>query len=189
MGNWLENRENVMKKCVNKITDNKYFWKTVKRNFTEKRLKDEKIVLVESDTTIQEENEVAEIFQSYFEEIVCGLNIKRCEISKEHSDSILNALKTFEKHPSILKRKQLNFACRFSFKNISPEDVQKATRELDISKTSQLLDIPTNIIKQNADIFSKFFFVNINFSINNSFLSRAVKMGRCKTSFQEKLTF
>ena len=52
MGNWLENRENVMKKCVNKITDNKYFWKTVKRNFTEKRLKDEKIVLVESDTTI-----------------------------------------------------------------------------------------------------------------------------------------
>ena len=52
MGNWLENRENVMKKCVNKITDNKYFWKTVKQNFTEKRLKDEKIVLVESDTTI-----------------------------------------------------------------------------------------------------------------------------------------
>ena len=51
MGNWLENRENVMKKCVKKIADNKYFWKTVKRNFTEKRLKDEKIVLVKSDTS------------------------------------------------------------------------------------------------------------------------------------------
>ena len=51
MGNWLENRENVIKKCVNKIADNKYFWKTVKRNFTEKRLKDEKIVLVKSDTS------------------------------------------------------------------------------------------------------------------------------------------
>ena len=51
MGNWLENRENMMKKCVNKIADNKYFWKTVKRSFTEKRLKDEKIVLVKSDTS------------------------------------------------------------------------------------------------------------------------------------------
>ena len=93
----------MMKKCVNKITDNKYFWKTVKRNFTEKRLKDEKIVLVESDTTIQEENEVAEIFQSYFEEIVCGLNIKRCEISKEHSDSILNAIKLLKNITAFLK--------------------------------------------------------------------------------------
>ena len=81
---------------VNKITDNKSFWKTVKPSFTEKTLKDEKIVLVENDTTFSEENEIAEIFRSYFDGIVDGLNIKRCEISKEHSDLILNAIKTFE---------------------------------------------------------------------------------------------
>ena len=45
---------------VNKITDNKSFWKTVKPSFNEKTLKDEKIVLVENHTTISEENEVAE---------------------------------------------------------------------------------------------------------------------------------
>ena len=73
---------------VNKITDNKSFWKTVKPSFTEKTLKDEKIVLVENDTTFSEENEIAEIFRSYFDGIVDGLNIKRCEISKEHSDPI-----------------------------------------------------------------------------------------------------
>ena len=71
-------------------------WKDTKR---------QKIVLFENDTTFSEENEVAEIFWSYFGDIVDGFNIKGCEISKEHSDLILNATKTFEKHPSILKIK------------------------------------------------------------------------------------
>ena len=142
---------------VNKITDNKSFWKTVKPSFTEKTLKYEKIVPTENDTNFSEENKIAEIFSSYFDGIVDGLNIKRCEISKEHNDPILNAIKTFEKHPSILKMKELNSGCRFSFENVSLEDVKKVTQELDISKTPELLDIPTNIIKQNADIFSVFF--------------------------------
>ena len=38
----------------------------------------------------------------------------------------------------------------------SLEDVKKVTRELDISKASQPLDIPTKIITQNADIFLNF---------------------------------
>ena len=119
-----------------------------------------------------------------FNLIVDGLNIKRCEISKEHSDPILKSIKTFEKYPSIPKIKELNSCCRFSFETVRLEDVKNVTRDLDITKASQLLDVPTKIIKQNADIFSEFFFVNINHSINHS-ISRAVKMGRCKASFQE----
>ena len=99
---------------VNKITNNKSFWKTIKPSFTEKTLKGEKMVLVENYTTFLEENKVAEIFRSYFDGIVDGLDIKHCEISKEHSDPKLNAIKTFEKHPSILKIKELNSGCRFS---------------------------------------------------------------------------
>ena len=125
---------------VNKITDNKSFWKTVKTSFTEKTLKDEKIVLVENNTTFSEENEIAEIIRFYFDGIVDGLNVKRCEISKQHSDLILNAIKTFENHPSILKRKEVNSGCRFSFKNVSLEDVNIVTPELNITKASQLLD-------------------------------------------------
>ena len=170
---------------VNKITDNKSFWKTVKPSFTEKTLKDEKIVLVENDTTFSEENEVAEIFRSYFDGIVDGLNIKRCEISKEDSDPILNAIKTFGKHPSILKIKELSSGCRFSFENVRLEDVKKVTQELDISKASQLLDIPTKIIKQNSDIFSEFFFVDSNHSINNSTFPEQLKWADVKPVFQK----
>ena len=115
---------------VNKITDSRSFWKTVKSSFTEKTLKDKKIVHVENDTTFSVENEIAEIFRSYLNGIVDGLNIKRCKISKEHSGPILNAIKTFEKHPSIIKIKELNSGCRFSFENVSLEDVKKVTREL-----------------------------------------------------------
>ena len=56
-------------------------------------------------------------------------------------------MKNFEKHPSILKIKYLNSDCRFSFENVGLEDVKKVTRELDISKASRLLDIPTKIMK------------------------------------------
>ena len=59
---------------VNKITNNKSFWKIVKPSFTEKALKDEEIVLTENDTTFLEENKIAEIFRSYFDGIVGGLN-------------------------------------------------------------------------------------------------------------------
>ena len=133
-----------------------------------------------------EENEIAEIFRSYFDGIVDGLNIKRCEISKDHSDPILNAIKTFEKHPSILKIKELNSGCRFSFENVSYEDVKKLSQELHITRASQFLDIPTKIIRQNTYIFSEFFFVNINNSINNSTFPVQLKLA--KTNFQEKLT-
>ena len=85
-----------------------------------------KIVLAENDTTISEENEVAEISRFYFDSIADGLNIKRCETSKEHSDSILNAIKTFKNHPSIPEIKELNSACRFSFENERNEDVKKS---------------------------------------------------------------
>ena len=68
--------------------------------------------------------------------VLDGLNNKRCEISKEDSDPVLNAIKTFEKHPNILKIKELSSGCRLSFENVSLENVKKATRELDVSKAS-----------------------------------------------------
>ena len=131
-----------------------------------------------------EENEIAEIFRSHFDVIVDGLNIKRCEISKEDSDPILNAIKTFEKQPSILKIKELNSGCRFPFENVNLEVVIKVTRELDITKASQLLEIPTKIIKQNADIFSAFF-ININHSIINSTFPEPLQLADVKPVFKK----
>ena len=102
-----------------------------------------------------------EIFHSCFDGIADGLNIKCYEIFTKHSDPILNAIKTFEKHTSILKINELNSDCRFSFENVSLGDFKKVTSEINISKASQLLDISTKIINQNADIFLFFIYLFI----------------------------
>ena len=107
---------------------------------------------------------VAEDFRSYFGGIVDGLNIKHCKISKKTQWSD-RCDQNFKNIPAFLK-KELNSDCRFSFKNVSLENVKKVTQKLDISKPSHLEDISIKTIKQNADIFSGFLFANNNLLIN-----------------------
>ena len=60
---------------VKKVTDNKHFWKTIKPNFTDKVLKDKKIVLVEDDKVITADTDLVEIFKDHFENIAESLHI------------------------------------------------------------------------------------------------------------------
>ena len=55
---------------VKKVCDNKTFWKTIKPNFTEKTIKDQKLTLVEKETVISEDSELAEVFNNYFGNVV-----------------------------------------------------------------------------------------------------------------------
>ena len=54
---------------MKKVRDNKHFWKTIESNFTDKVLKDEKIVLVEDDKLITADTDLAEKFKDHFENI------------------------------------------------------------------------------------------------------------------------
>ena len=101
---------------VNKFTDNKPFWKRVKPGLTKNTLEDEKMILAEIDKTISEEIDCCDNVSFLFYSIEECLNIKRCEISKEHNDLIVNAIKTFENRLSILKVRQLNTSCEFFLK-------------------------------------------------------------------------
>ena len=47
---------------VKKLTDKKHFWKTIKLNFTDKVLNDEKIILVEDDKVITADTDLAETY-------------------------------------------------------------------------------------------------------------------------------
>ena len=66
---------------MKKVTDKKHFWKTIEPNFTDKNLKDEKIVLVEDDKVITKEADLAKIFKDRFKNIVENLHIERpCKV-------------------------------------------------------------------------------------------------------------
>ena len=56
----------------------------------------------------------------------------------------------------------------FSFGSVTYYDVWKKVNTLDIAKASQQSDIPTKILKQNANYFAEYFCENINQCISKS---------------------
>ena len=171
---------------VKNVTDNKHFWKTIKSNFTDKVLQDEKIVLVEDDKVITAETDLAKIFKGHFENIVERLHIERpCKVDLDR-EPVANAIKNFSQHPSILKIKEnTNSSACFSFRSVSKEDLLYQLKSLDPAKATQKCDIPTNIIKNNYDIFSEFLFENFNNIILISLFPEQLKYADVKPVFKK----
>ena len=57
-----------------KISDNKTFWKTVKPFISNKCRSSENIILVKGDDTISNKDQVANIFNEFFANVVKNLN-------------------------------------------------------------------------------------------------------------------
>ena len=166
---------------VKKVTDNKHFWKTIKPNFTDEILKDEKRILVEDDTVVSAEADLAKIFKDHFENIVESLHIERpCKVDLD-GDPVLSAIKKFFQRPSILKIKEnTDSSTCFSFHKVSKKDLRYQLNSLDPTKATQKCDVPTNIIKANYDIFSEFLFANFNDIILTSLFPEQLKFANIK---------
>ena len=54
---------------VKRITDNRKFWQTIKPNFTDKILKDERITLADGEKVITEEKDLVKKFKDNFEKL------------------------------------------------------------------------------------------------------------------------
>ena len=70
-------------------------------------------------------------------------------------DPILRIIEKYKSHPNIVAIKENNLAMQFCFNYIPKSDVEREILNPDVSKASQDSDIPTKIIKMNADIFAK----------------------------------
>ena len=79
-------------------------------------------------------------------------------------ETILRIIEQYKNHPSIVAINKNNLAKQFSFNYIPKSDVERLNfrnriieiLNLDVSKASQDSDIPTKIIKMNADICNVF---------------------------------
>ena len=96
-------------------------------------------------------------------------------------DSIENctrkALLKNRNHPSIFeihKRKKNRWT--FYFNEVSIEYTSKEILKLDNKKASQNSDIPTKILKENADIFTEYLYSIINGSIKLATFSSCLKV-------------
>ena len=129
---------------------------------------------------------MAKIFKGHFENIVERLHIERpCKVDLDR-EPVANAIKNFSQHPSILKIKEnTNSSACFSFRSVSKEDLLYQLKSLDPTKATQKCDIPTNIIKNNYDIFSEFLFENFNNIIVISLFPEQLKYADVKPVFKK----
>ena len=68
------------------------------------------------------------------------------------------------------------YACSFfSFSHVDKEQILKETVNLYSTKASQDTDIPTKIIKDNADIFSDFLLSDFHNSVTTSIFPSSLK--------------
>ena len=56
----------------------------------------------------------------------------------------------------------------FNFSFVDKEDILKEIKNLKANKTTQNIEIQTNLIEQNLDVFVDFIFENLNDSISQS---------------------
>ena len=82
----------------------------------------------------------------------------------------------FSRHASVLKIKEVRDSCDcFSFKLVTKEDIYEEILASDSSKATQSDDMPTKVIKNNSDIFFKFFQANPNNTIETSTFPKQLK--------------
>ena len=126
----------------------KNLWTFSKPFFSNKTTNfDDKIILVEKGAVSKNE-EIATHFNNYFNDITKGLNIKKWCISDKLSDDLLvNAIRKYENHPSIIKIKSsVETTQLFDFNFVNSDDISKITNSLDPTKKTSGA-IPTKIVK------------------------------------------
>ena len=168
------------------MTENKSFWRKVKPPFSEKVNSQTKILLVEKGKekvtlaslqklrkVISEDMDIAETFNEFFVNIVASLKILPKENYETHvgndSKPTLNYISKFKNHPSIkVIKSRKKEEQSFTFSYVSYEEVLNEIRKLQTTKTTQQNDISTKTLKENSEVFSRYFHKNINFCTENS---------------------
>ena len=138
------------------VADNKKIWKVVKPLFNDKGSRvSNKVVLLEKDKFLRDDNAVAKEFHSYFNSIVNSLGITENKYSIQKnipsSKPIDKTIMKFQFHPSVLLIKsKINTSNKFSFTEIKTDDVNKEIHSLNSKKSGTQNDISEKILKKCA---------------------------------------
>ena len=156
---------------IKKVTDNKQFRRAIKPAFSDKCIVKSNITLIEENEIISKDQNVADVFNKFFSNVVSDLEIPQVEGITVNVEDIENPIKKaivkYSKHPSILEINKLSTK-NFSFHSVSIEEIKKEISNLDVTKCCQVNDIPTKIVKENSDIFADIIFHNLNDCFINS---------------------
>ena len=176
---------------INKILDNKTFWKYMKPLFSEKTECKPKITLVNGKDIISEDKELVETFNNFFKEAVSKLDIQENNylinpVDQTHCDSPVDiAIEKYKNHPSILKIREMVTGPEFNFSEINVNEVENQIKKLNIKKGSTFKNIPPKILKEHSDVCSPILKELINYTFKNNEFPDKLKLADVTPVFKK----
>ena len=140
---------------IKSLTDNKKFWSTMKPFLSNKVNTSSKITLVENESIISNDNDVASAFQNFFDNAVSSLNLSCDNAFVSETTNFKNpidiAIEKFKNHPSIIAIKNnVSLSHLFHFDNIEGDAILKEINDLDSKKNGTHNDIPAKCLKLSS---------------------------------------
>ena len=142
---------------INNFTDNKNFWNITRPLFSDKEYKSDNITLVCGEKIISEDSEVAQAFNDYFKKpIIVNENRFLLSDTTEDLSPVDEAVAKFKNHPSIITiNENVEIGLKFTFSQISIDEIKKEIKDLNSAKMGTLNDIPTKHLKETINIISE----------------------------------
>ena len=167
----------------------KHFWEAVKPIFSEKDCGTEKRIQLLENNILHVKNEnVANIFNSYFNRITEHLDIPNWENQNLNAELNSNSTTNFENHPSINSIKNhLHTREVFEFSHVEEQDVLKVLLGLNTSK-SVSGNIPTRMLKSAAHLCVPFLTSCFNSCIDTCTFPDRLKLADIIPSFKRGST-
>ena len=136
--------------------------------------------MVEQDLILDKNDNVAEVLNKFFINVVSNLNIPKYHDKSVNidyiEDPIARSIEQYKNHPSIVAIKSKSTNKYFKFNSISKAEIEKEILNLDSSKACQDSDIPTKVIKSNSDIFTDALHSEFNRSLEASVFPLSMKL-------------
>ena len=114
----------------------------------------------------------------FFSNVITNLNIPQTDRTSENiNDPVIKTIVKYRAHPSIIATKE-NCTSRsnFNFSFVEKVDILKEIKMLQSNKATQNTDIPTKLIKDDANIFAEFVFIGLNKCIEQSVFPSKFKL-------------
>ena len=177
---------------VKTIDNSKKFFDTYKPLLSHKETVSDKIILVEDETILSDDRDIAQCFNNHFSNITKTLSIKEWPTSDEASciaDAVDKAIAKYKDHPSVIKIKEKipSGDHKFEFAHVLPEEVNAQILKLKTSKSARG-SIPLKIIKLASKVNLNILCDCINANIKENIFPDELKYADITPAFKNDET-
>ena len=148
--------------------------------------------MIENENLVSDDAEIANCLNNLFSNIVKNLEIPKYDVEGDlhlnmNSHPTLKAVFKYKNHQSIISIMRFCYhVSNFNFSYIDKNTVLKEIRGLSTAKAFQDNDLPVKVLKENADYFAEFIYIQFNDSVNSSIFPSSFKCANITPVFKNE---